>query len=361
MEFNLEHTELSEMLDVSSKPVRILVLNKNYLRFLFSEFLPPTLEHLSLDENDIHHLELSHPLPHLKTLTLDKNNLKYMDVNTRLSSLHTFSANCNSIWNTEFLSEMPSLKHLNLSKNDLKTLNNLPSSLQTLTAKFNRIQMVQSRLPESLVELNLLGNSLRIGSLPIRWSSNLRFLNLAYNSLKEFPKRLPDTLEDLRLMNNEIELIPSKLPSNLKNLNISGNKIRELPLKTNIRVEVLFASHNRLTQDFKKDPLTWVSHFWEERNWNQNEHHSSQRVILRCWKQYLLKIRLRHIARSRRIYEELLMIALHPDHILQTDVFSPGWSFRKPQTECHNHKHPEPGNYKDCQSHSNNPCRDSDK
>jgi hypothetical protein len=331
MELNLEHSELSNLLDISAKPVRILVLNKNYLRYIFSEFLPPTLEHISFNENEIHHLELGHPLPHLKTLTVDKNNLKYMDINTNLPSLHTFSANHNILWNLEFLQEMPSLKHLSLSQNDLKTLNNLPPNLQILSAKFNRIQMVQSRLPNSLVELNLLGNSLRMGSLPIHWGTNLRLLNLAYNSLKEFPKRLPETVEDIRLMNNQLESIPEKLPVNLKRLNISGNRIRQLPKKTNIHLEVLFASFNHLTQDFNEEPLRWISHFWEEKNWNQKKHHLSQQVIKRCWKRYLLKLRLRHILRSHRIYDELLMVALHPDHVLQTDVFSPVW-FRQGST-----------------------------
>lgn len=339
MELNLEHTQLSNLSDISNKTIRILVLNKNYLRYIFPEFLPSTLEHLSLDQNDLHHLELSFPLPYLKTLSLDKNDLKYMDINTGLPSLHTFSAKHNRIWNTDFLSQMHSLKHLNLSQNNLKILQNLPRNLQTLSLKFNRIQMIQSRLPETLVELDLLGNSLRVGSLPLHWGNNLRLLNLGYNYLKEFPKRLPDTLEDIRLMNNQIEIIPAKLPANLKRMTLTGNKIRQLPSKTNVKLEVLVASHNHLTQDFEKESLSWVTHFFEEENWNHLEHHTAQTILKRCWKRYLLKIRLRQIARSHRIYDELLMVALHPDHILQTDTFSPEW-FRTNPPECHSRMNP---------------------
>lgn len=334
----MEHIELSNLLDISNKVIRILVLNKNYLRFIPSDFLPPSLEHLMLNENDIHHLELSHPLPNLKTLTIEANKLKYLDLDTQLLSLHTFSAKSNYVSNIDFLLKMPSLKHLNLSKNNIKTLDKLPPSLQSLSANFNKIQMIQSRLPNSLIELDLLGNSLRMGSLPMHWSNNLRVLNLGYNHLKEFPKRLPDSLEDIRLMNNEIKVIPSKLPANLKRLVLSGNRIQQLPVSTNIRLEILILSHNQLTDNFETRPINWVTHLFEEYNWNQFKHHSAQVILKGCWKRYLLKIRLRQFVRSRRIYNELLMVTLHPDHVLQTDTFSPEL-FRMTQTSCHSHMH----------------------
>jgi Leucine-rich repeat (LRR) protein len=220
---------------------------------------------------------------------------------------------------------MPSLKHLNITQNDIKVLQNLPGTLQSINAKFNRIQMIQSRLPPGLLELDLLGNSLRNGSLPHHWGNNLRVLNLAYNSLTEFPKRLPDTLEDIRLINNKIEVLPNRLPSKLIRLTLSGNKIRTLPENMNVHLEVLLICKNHLTQNFEKKPLSWANYFLEDDNWNTMDHHIAQTILRRCWKRYLLKTRLRQIARSRRIYHELLMVALHPDHILQTDVFSPEW------------------------------------
>ena len=326
MELNLEHMELQRLSDVSNKVIKTLILNKNYLRYICSEYLPSTLEHLSLDENDLSTIEFTHPLPHLKTLSVDTNRLKFIEFTQPLQQLHTFSAKQNSFWNTAFLLDMPALKHLTISQNDLKVLQNLPSTLQTLSAKLNKIQMIQSRLPDGLLECNLLGNSLRMGSLPLHWGTNLRVLNLGYNSLKEFPKRLPDSLEDLRLMNNQIESIPSRLPSSLKRMALTGNKLRELPQTTSVRLELLIVSHNQLTQDFQENPISWVIHCFEERNWNQFKHQSAQVIIKRCWKHYLLKMRLRQLVRNRRIYNELLMVTLHPDHVLQTDIFSPEWS-----------------------------------
>ena len=81
VELNLEHIHIDRLMDLSQKRCEILILNKNYLRYVFSELLPPTLKHLSLDQNDIHHLELSDPLPHLQTMSIEKNDLQYMDVN----------------------------------------------------------------------------------------------------------------------------------------------------------------------------------------------------------------------------------------------------------------------------------------
>ena len=246
-----------------------------------------------------------------------------MDIH--LPVLHTLSAKSNRLTTLDFLTSMPSLKHLNIGQNDVKVLENLPRTLESIHAKFNKITMIQSRLPLGLIELDLLGNSLRNGSLPLHWGNSLRVLNLSYNSLTEFPKKLPDTLEDLRLIENMIEVLPNRLPPNLIRLTLAGNKIRTLPEVMNVRLEVLMISKNRLTQDFNKNPVSWTNYFYEEDNWNKQEHHISQTILRRCWKRYLLKTRLRHIARSRRIYNELLQVALHPDHILQTDTFSSEW------------------------------------
>ena len=322
MELNLEHVAITRFSDISDKSFEILNLNKNYLRHIPPEFLPPTLKHLSLDINDIHHLELNSPLPNLLTLSININELRHIDMDITLPVLHTLSAKSNRLSNLEFLSSMPSLKNLIIGQNNIRVLENLPNSLQSIQANFNKIQMVQSRLPPGLLELNLLGNSLRNGSLPLHWPTSLRVLNLSYNSLTEFPKKLPDGLEDLRLVENMIETIPSKLPSKLIRLTLAGNKIRSLPETMNVQLEVLIVSKNRLTQDFGKKQVSWTNYFFEEDNWNKTEHHIAQTILRRCWKRYLLKIRLRHIARSRRIYDELLVVSLHPDHILQTDTFS---------------------------------------
>ena len=109
-------------------------------------------------------------------------------------------------------------------------------------------------------------------------------------------------------------------------MNVALNTLRQLPKKTNVRLQVLIVTSNQLTQDFEKEPIQWTKDLLCDFNWNDEKHHMAQPKIKKCWKRYILCKRLRHISRVRKIYEELLMIALHPDRILQTDTFSPGWS-----------------------------------
>jgi Leucine-rich repeat (LRR) protein len=184
--------------------------------------------------------------------------------------------------------------------------------------------MIQSKLPPTVKEVNLSHNCLKQGGLPLSWGSALQSLILSFNQLKTFPKRLPDTVEQINLTMNQLEEFPSKLPVAMKTLNLTCNRIRSLPWKLNVRLKILKVDSNLLTQEFNENP-SWVTHFLAQENWNRSEHHQTQRLVKQCWKRYLLKKRLRHIYRSRQIYDELLLVALHPDHILQTDTFSPEW------------------------------------
>jgi Leucine-rich repeat (LRR) protein len=325
---DLQYNQLEDMIDLNDKSYQILVLNKNYLRYIPFECVPITVKHLSLDQNELKRLEIDVPLPNLETLTAEMNHIRYVDLSVFLSSLHTLNLKKNKIENLDFLVCMPSLKHLNLSFNSIQVLDKLPRTLETLNVSFANVQLIQSRLPQGLVEATFVGNSLKLGSIPLNWGSSLRKLNLCDNLLTEFPKRLPETLEELHLQNNQIVEVPSKLPENLKVLNLSLNKIRSIPSKMNVRLQILALSNNQLTQDFSREKVTWCSHCIVQSNWNETTHHTAQRVLRKCWKQYLLKIRCRHLYRARKIYDELMMVALHPDHILQTDVFSPEWSIR---------------------------------
>lgn len=326
LELNLEHTHLKRTIDVSDRRYESINLAKNYLRYLLSEDFPPTLKHLNLDQNDIQHLELSTPLPNLESLSIEKNNLKYIEIDIVLSSLKRLNLRYNELKNLEFLENMPVVEHLDLNGNQVKRLESLPSTLKTLKARFCKIKMIQSRLPSGLEELNLLGNFLHNASLPFHWGSQLKYLDLGYNQLKKFPKNLPDTVLEIRLVDNQIEEIPSKLPAQLKRLVLSKNKIRTLPEHTNVVVDLLKVCNNQLTRNFHTNPIKWSRDLiLEGDNWNTDEHHDAQRKIQKCWKRYILNVRLRHYSRARKVYDELLMVALHPDHILQTDVFSPEW------------------------------------
>ena len=326
---DLQYNQLTDMIDLNDKSYQILVLNKNYLRYVPFECVPITVKHLSLDQNELRRLEIDVPMPNLQTLTAEMNNIKYVDLGVYLPSLHTLNLRKNKIKNIDFLLCMPALKHLNLSFNQIEVLDKLPGTLETLNVSFTDLQLIQSRLPQNLTDVTLIGNSLKMGSIPLSWGTCLKRLNLCDNLLTEFPRRLPDTLEELHLQQNKITEIPSKLPENLKVLNLSSNKIRSVPSKMNVHLQILALSSNQICQDLTKEKVSWAQHCIALHNWNEEIYHTSQKRIRRCWKRYLLKIRCRHYYRARKIYDELMIVALHPDHILQTDVFSPEWRLLK--------------------------------
>lgn len=323
-EIDVSYNHLENLMDLSTKAFETLVLNKNYLQYLPFDMLPPNLKHISADTNDILTLLIDTPMPQLKSISLQKNKITVVEIDFELPSLHSLYLHKNYIRDISFLQNLPNLIHLDISFNEVEILEHLPSSLVTLKANFCKIRMIQSRLPSNLVELSLIGNRLKNGSLPFSWGNSLRLLDLSNNQLKEFPKRLPDSLERLFLCMNEVPLLPKRLPSSLKVLNLNKNKLRILPDTMNVKLALLFVAENHLTDVFSEEPL-WTKQFFGHENWNMPLHQESQKSIKKCWKRYLFQKRLRHLYRSRRIYEELLMVALHPDHVLQTDTFSPEW------------------------------------
>jgi Leucine-rich repeat (LRR) protein len=322
---DLQFNQLKNMIDLENRSYEILVLNKNYLRYVPFDKIPGSVKHLSLDQNNLKRLEIDVPMRNLQTLSAELNDMRYVDFVVYLNALHTLNLRKNNLYSLQFLECTPNLKHLDIAFNEFETIEHLPSTLETLKASFCRISLTSSRMPPNLLELHLVGNSLKNGGLPLYWGTHLRCLHLADNKLTEFPKRLPDSVEILHLQKNHITEFPEKLPANLKVLNISLNKIRKLPSKMNVRLDTLIIAGNQLTQDFEKEHISWAKYVICEWNWNTEEHHAAQKTIKKCWKRYLLKIRSRHIYRSRQIYDELMMIALHPDRILQTDTLSPEW------------------------------------
>jgi Leucine-rich repeat (LRR) protein len=330
MELDLSDSNVKHLRDLSTRAWKTILLDFNEIPHIHWDNFPISLTKLSINHNELKHIDIDMPFPSLETLLLNRNYIRSFRMDGILSSLQTLDLSKNYIGDTQFLLCMPSLKHLNLSYNNIEILRDLPSTLETLDARHCRIKMVQSRLPSMLEELNLSHNCLKQGSTPLAWGTRLRILNLSFNHLKSFPKKLPDSLEWISIAGNRVEEFPEKLPMCMKTVIVNENKIRSLPLGMNIRLDLLMANSNRLTQDFHRSPITWANTFWAEDNWNDLEHHRMQPLVKKCWKHYLLKKRLRHIYRARRVYDELLLVALHPDHILQTDVFSPEWFKSKP-------------------------------
>jgi hypothetical protein len=357
---DLQYNQLKNMIDLDDKPYDILLLNKNALRYVPFDKISTSVKHISLDENRLSRLEIDLPMRNLQTLSAQKNDMTYIDFTVELTALRILNVRNNHLHTLEFLDATPNLKDLDLSLNDILTLQHLPSTLERVNASSCNISMISSRMPSNILEVNLAENYLRNGSLPLFWGTHLRSLNLSSNLLTKFPKRLPDSIEFLYLQNNKLVEIPETLPANLKVLNVSRNHLSKLPSKTNVRLDLLILRDNHLTREFTNDPIPWSRHTIQDTNWNTETHHSAQTRIKQCWKRCLLKIRCRHIYRTRKICKELFMISLHPDRILQTDSFSPEWFMKSPQS-CHNHRNLSPESCKGYQGRSNSPCLDSDK
>ena len=62
-------------------------------------------------------------------------------------------------------------------------------------------------------------------------------------------------------------------------------------------------------------------------NWNSQYHHRLQIKIKHSWRKYRFRKRIRIYKRTQAIYSQLIEVALSPEHILQTDLFSPDWKF----------------------------------
>jgi hypothetical protein len=68
--------------------------------------------------------------------------------------------------------------------------------------------------------------------------------------------------------------------------------------------------------------------FSAENNWNTSEHSIAQTILKRCWKRYVITLRLRHVLRTQKYKEELFMVSMMPERWEQVDTIDPVW-FRK--------------------------------
>lgn len=320
----LEEICQEEQPDLSSLPETFISLDLNRFYDFDSSFLPPRIEYISLRSNflrsDTIHFHI--PLLHLHSLYLDHNNLTYVD-NTLFMcpNLKHLSLIGNAIGRMHNFFHLP-LETLCLDKNPIQILDNLPPTLKKLSAKHCHIRMIQSRLPEGMQHINLSENKLRYAGLPLNWGKALQTLDLGFNRIQRFPKSLPDTLRTINLERNNLETIPSILPKSLVSLNLTRNKVFALPKESNIYLALGALNENHLIELVAP---SWIKIALMEKNWNTDLHHSHQKKIRALWKRYILRKRLRIYMRAKRIYSELLEVALSPEHILQTDVFSPEW------------------------------------
>jgi len=333
---SLTNACLTELPDITAIPFQSLNLKGN--RFQSLENLPITLKDLDISCNSLHSEGLHQPLIHLERLQASHNYFCFITTDEFVllfPSLKTLDMSFNHLQTVGFLRDS-SVEELNITHNRLHLLSALPLTLKRLIADTNKINMIQSKLPPTLELLDVAYNSLRFAGLPLSWPMTLKELHLDRNRIEKFPRKLPDSLEVLTLSENNLTELPRTLPQNLHTLIASSNKIRFLPTyKSHKKFQIFILNNNCLT-DVPREFNATV--FTAHENWNQSDHTIAQTIIKRCWKRYVITLRLRHLYRTQKYKEELFMVSMMPERWEQVDVLDPVW-FRKPPSHSRTDRH----------------------
>ena len=321
----LECCNLDVLPDLQHLRTTALCLDRNRFRFLQPGHLPPRLTYLSIVSNSLTSANIFHQTiyPSIETLVLDRNYIHGLyDLATSAPNLKHLSLQSNSIHRIETLTVFQNLESLYLGDNSIDVLDCIPMTLKVLEAPFCRIRMVQSRMPPSIVKINLSSNSLNFAGLPFTWGC-IRELDLGNNRLQKFPRKLPDCLEILYIQDNKIVEMPDTLPESLRVLVASNNRIRVLPDYKNRRLELLSLSNNKLTTLETGTKLAHV--FLGDLNWNTYIHSVVASRIAKLWRRYCLQLRLRSIVRTQRLRGSLLEAAMRPSRIGKFEPIPRGW------------------------------------
>lgn len=318
--------------DMSALVLDELELQGNHIRSLNN--LPLHLKSLNVEKNSLINDGIFFPFPLLQTLNLSHNRINVFEEDDFVAcypSLITLDFSYNCLKQIGFLHEL-NLEKLDVSHNRIQLISGLPQSIKELNASSNEISMVQSKLPAHLEFLDLSYNSLRYAGLSLNWPTALRELHLDHNTIERFPRKLPDSLEVLTLSRNRITELPAKLPESLLYFIASSNKIRFLPdYKHHKKFKMFLIDDNCLTEI----PANFQAFvFTTDNNWQQEKHHVAQKLLKKCWKRYVLTLRLRHLRRTKRVQEELFIVSMMPERWEQVDVIDPVW-FRRSQGHSH--------------------------
>ncbi|XP_034938811.1 protein flightless-1 [Chelonus insularis] len=224
---DLSHNNLKEVPEGLEKARSLLNLN---LSHNYIEAIPNTLFiHLT----DLIFLDLSH------------NRLETLPPQTRrLANLQTLILNDNPLGHFQ-LRQLPSLMNLTTlqMRNSQRTLNNIPSSLESLT-NLQELDLSQNALPRipdalyslpNLKRLNLSDNQISELSSAIEMWQKLEVLNLCRNKLTTLPASLCkiSTLRHLFLNDNQLDFegIPSGIGklSSLQIFSAAKNHLEMIP------------------------------------------------------------------------------------------------------------------------------------
>ncbi|KAE8583111.1 hypothetical protein XENTR_v10020430 [Xenopus tropicalis] len=197
-----------------------LNLDGNHLTML--PFLPPSLQELKVNDNELKELDKHsfRGLSNLLTLELEGNNFHDGNVNP-LS-----------------FKPLKKLIYLRLDRNQFRAIpSGLPASLQELHLDNNRIEIVSDGILNKTLNLSILvlsNNVLQEYRIaPRAWIDllNLELLDLSHNQLVHVPSFLPRGLRQLIIHHNQIERIPGYVFAHLKPglefLHLSHNNLRD--------------------------------------------------------------------------------------------------------------------------------------
>lgn len=323
LRLRLPNSGLHSLPNLSPLNFQDLDIQGNHLQTL--ENLPSSLKSLNGSYNSLINDGIFFPFPTLEHLNLSRNRINIYDNDDFIHcypSLITLDMSYNCLKQVSFLRDSR-VDTLNVSHNRLQLVSGLPLTLKELIADSNEIAMIQSKLPPEVVLLDVSYNLLRYAGLPLNWPTTLRELHLDKNKIERFPRKLPDSLEVLTLCGNSLTELPTKLPASLSCFVVSSNRIRYLPDYKNHRRFNLFLINDNCLTGAPSHFNAIVSSF--EENWQDELHHSAQRCLRKCWKRYVITLRLRHLFRTKKLQEELFMVSMMPERWQQLDVLSPVW------------------------------------
>ncbi|XP_066897233.1 extracellular matrix protein 2 isoform X11 [Kogia breviceps] len=182
--------------------------------------LPPTLEELKINENNLQVIdeESLSDLNQLVTLELERNSLSETNVNSLA------------------FKPLKSLSYLRLGRNKFRIIpQGLPASIEELYLENNQIEEITEISFNHTRKINVI--VLRYNKIeenriaPLAWinQENLESIDLSYNKLYHVPSYLPKSLLHLVLIGNQIERIPGfvfgHMEPGLEYLYLSFNKL----------------------------------------------------------------------------------------------------------------------------------------
>ncbi|XP_065100575.1 extracellular matrix protein 2 [Paramisgurnus dabryanus] len=215
-----------------------LYMDGNLLEQIPNE-LPPTLQELKINENNLKEIEENsfEGLSSLVTLEMEGNLLSEGNVNPLA------------------FRPLKELSYLRLSRNHFRTIpQGLPASLQELYMENNLIEEISETVFNNSMNINVVvlrHNKLDESRIaPLAWINhrNLESIDLSHNNFYLVPSFLPKSLVHLVLVGNQIERIPgyvfAHMEPGLEYLYLSYNKLDGEAIEP----ESFFGSFNTMTE-----------------------------------------------------------------------------------------------------------------